>query len=46
MQELFFAWGMLELEYQEQIKESIRDELREKGWSEEEIEDYLSSLEL
>jgi len=46
MNEVFFVWGMMELEYQEQTRESIRDELKEKGWSEEEIEDYLSQIGL
>jgi len=46
MSEIFFVWGMMELEYQEQIRESIRDELKEKGWSEVEIEDYLSQIGL
>jgi len=44
--ELFFIWGMLEMEYQEQIKENIKEELREKGWNEEKIEDYLSEIGL
>jgi len=41
MCELFFVWGMMELEYRCQVRENIEEELKEKGWSEEEIKNYL-----
>lgn len=46
MEEIFFVWGSIENEYREQLKERIRDELRLRNYSEDEIDDYLNEVGL